>query len=127
MEQRCCLLQVGRVEALGEPAIDRRENVARFLVAALVVAEPGEARGGAQLPELRLLLRGDAQGFAIQFLGGLGMPLPQQQLAFVSVQLSRQPARPPFFSTVCKTSSSRVTASSICPATSYALAKTAVS
>jgi len=32
------------------------------------------------------LLFGDAQGFAIEFLSGLGMPLPQQQLAFVPVQ-----------------------------------------
>src|SRR6516165_1635128 len=38
-------------------------------------------------PELGLLLTGDAQGFAIQFLGGLGMPLPQQQLALVPVEL----------------------------------------
>jgi hypothetical protein len=44
-------------------------------VAALVVAEPGEARGGAQFPELSRLLFSEAQGFAIQFLGGLGVPL----------------------------------------------------
>src|SRR5271155_2219767 len=31
-----------------------------------------------EFPELGLLLLGDAQGFAIQFLGGLGMPLPQR-------------------------------------------------
>jgi hypothetical protein len=39
------------------------------------VAEPGEARGRAQFPELGLLLLGDAQGFVILFLSGLGMPL----------------------------------------------------
>ena len=33
-----------------------------FAAAALVAAEPGEARGGAQFPEFGLLLPGDAQG-----------------------------------------------------------------
>jgi hypothetical protein len=45
--------------------------------AVLVPAEPGEARDGAQCPELGFLLRGDVQGLAIQFLGGFGMPSPQ--------------------------------------------------
>jgi hypothetical protein len=44
-------------------------------VVALVVAEPGEARGRAQFPELGLLLLGDAQGFVILFLSGLGITL----------------------------------------------------
>jgi len=69
-EQRLGLFQIGRVEAFGEPAIDWREKVAGFGAATLVAAEPGEARGGAQFPELGFLLLGDAQGFAIQFLGG---------------------------------------------------------
>jgi hypothetical protein len=41
---------------------------------ALVAVEPGEAHGGAQFPQLGLLFRGDAQGFAIQSLGGLRIP-----------------------------------------------------
>ena len=48
------LLQIGGVEAFGEPAIDRREEIASF--SAAIAAEPGEARGGAQFPELSLLL-----------------------------------------------------------------------
>ena len=71
------------VEAFGEPAVDRREKVAGFGAATLVAAKPGEARGGAQFPELGPLLPGDAQGFAIRFIGGVGVPLPQQQLAFL--------------------------------------------
>src|ERR1700730_480895 len=71
--QRLCLFQVDGVEAFGEPAVDRREKIAGFGAAALVAAEPGEAHGGAQLPELRFLLPGDAQGFAIQLLSGLGI------------------------------------------------------
>jgi hypothetical protein len=92
VEQRLCLSQIGRGEAFGEPAVDRREQVAGFGAAALVAAEPGEAHGGAQLPELGPLLLGDAQGFAIQFLDCLGMPLPQQQLAFVPIELRCEPA-----------------------------------
>jgi CRP-like cAMP-binding protein len=42
----------------------------------LVAAEPGEAHRGAQFPEFGLLLHGDVEGFAIEFLGGLRMPLP---------------------------------------------------
>jgi hypothetical protein len=77
VEQRFRFLQVERAEALGEPAIDWREKVAGFGVTALVAAEPGETRGGAQFPELGPLLLSDGQGFAIQFLGGFGMPLLQ--------------------------------------------------
>src|SRR5438477_3920450 len=76
VQQRLCLFQIGGVETFGEPTVDRREEVAGFGVAALVAAEPGEARGGAQFPELSLLLLGDVQSFAIQFFGGLGLPLP---------------------------------------------------
>src|ERR1700732_4769012 len=93
-EQFLRLLQIGGIEALGKPAVDRREKIAGFSAAALVAAEPGEARGGAQFPQLGPLLLGDAQGFAIQLLGGLGMPLPQEQLAFVPVQLRCEPALP---------------------------------
>jgi hypothetical protein len=64
--------QVGGVEAFGEPAVHRREKVAGFGAATLVAAEPGETHDGAQFPELGTLLLGDAQGFAIQFLGGFG-------------------------------------------------------
>src|SRR6516162_3232408 len=94
VQQRLCLFEIGHVEALGEPAVDRREEVAGFSASALVAAQPGEARGGAQLPEFGLLLPGDAQGFAVKVLGGIGLPLTQQQLAFVPVELRRQPALP---------------------------------
>jgi hypothetical protein len=70
VEQRFRLFEIGRVETLGEPAVDRREKVASFGVATLAAAEPGEAYCGAQFLELRLLLLGDAQCLAIQFLGG---------------------------------------------------------
>ena len=85
VEQRLCLFEIGRIEALGEPAIDRRKEIAGFGAKALVAAKPGETDGGAQLPELGLLLHGDTEGFAVVFLGGFEMPLAQQQAAFVPV------------------------------------------
>jgi hypothetical protein len=54
IEQRLRFFEILCVEAFGEPAVDREEEVAGFRVAALVAAEPGEARGGAQFPELGL-------------------------------------------------------------------------
>ncbi len=75
VEQRLCLFEVGRFEAFGEPDVDRIKDVTGFGAAALVVAEPGEAHGGAQFPQLGVLLAGDAQGIAIQLLGGFGTPL----------------------------------------------------
>src|SRR5271169_6556361 len=60
VEQRLRLLEVGRVEAFGEPAVDRGDQVAGFGLAALVAAQPGEARSSAQFPELGLLLLSDA-------------------------------------------------------------------
>ena len=40
----------------------------------------------------------DTEGFAVEFLGSLGTPLPQQQLAFEPIQLRREPAHPCPFS-----------------------------
>src|SRR6516162_8543696 len=75
VQQRLCVFEIGRAETLGKPAVDRREQIARLDAAALAAPKPGKARGGAQFPELGPLLLGDAEGFAIQFLGGLRMPL----------------------------------------------------
>src|SRR5215211_7677084 len=53
VEQRLSFLQIGRVEALGEPAVDLREHIASLLALTLLAPETGEARGGAQLQRLR--------------------------------------------------------------------------
>jgi hypothetical protein len=47
VEQRLCLFEIGRVEAFGEPAVDRREEVSGFGAAALVAisGRGGSARG----------------------------------------------------------------------------------
>jgi len=46
-------LRSGGSKTLAEPAIDRRQKVAGFGVAALVPTEAGEAQGGAQFPGAR--------------------------------------------------------------------------
>src|SRR5438034_8960480 len=72
-----------RVSGSSRPSGLDPAKIAGFAVPILVAAEPGEAHGGAQFPKPGPLLLGDAQGFAIQHLGGLGLPLARQQLAFV--------------------------------------------
>src|SRR5215472_10241699 len=61
--QQCFrLLEVGGVKALGEPAIDRGQELARFQALALLLPEASEAHGGPQLQGLRLLAAGDVEG-----------------------------------------------------------------
>jgi hypothetical protein len=76
------------VGSTGLTSLNRLDKACVFLSGAAAGeqrTEPSEARGDAQFPELGLLLLGDAPGSSIQFLGGLGLSLPQQQLAFVPV------------------------------------------
>src|SRR5215831_5187377 len=94
LEQRLCLFEIGRVETLREPGVDRCEEVAGFPVTTLVAAQPGEVCGGPQFPELGLLFLSDAEGFVVQSLGGLQLPLLKQNVAFLSVQLRCEPALP---------------------------------
>jgi PAS domain-containing protein len=55
VEQRLGLLQIERVEAFGEPAIDRREKIVGLLPLAVIAPKPRQARRRAQLPGLCLL------------------------------------------------------------------------
>jgi len=54
-EQRLGLLQIERVEAFGEPAVDRREQLASLLRLPLITPKPRHARGGAEFPGFGLL------------------------------------------------------------------------
>ena len=56
VEQRLCLFKIGRIETFCEPAVDRGEEIAGFGMATLVSPQSREAHGGAQFPELGLLL-----------------------------------------------------------------------
>ena len=53
VEQCLGFLQDGRIEAVGEPAVGRCEEIAGGIALALLAPEPGEADRSAQLPELR--------------------------------------------------------------------------
>src|SRR6516225_6793105 len=55
------VFQVGGVEALGEPAVDGREQLARLAPPALFSPQPRQARRRAQLPRLRLLRSSDLE------------------------------------------------------------------
>ena len=56
------LLEVGRVKALGEPTVDRREQLVRFGPLALPLPETTETHRGAQLPGFGLLAAGKSEG-----------------------------------------------------------------
>src|SRR5262245_21070866 len=87
VEQRLRLDEVARVEALGEPAVDGREQVARFGALALVAQQPREARRGAQLERARSLLAGDGEGAVIAGGGLVGCAAGrEQQVAVEAVE-----------------------------------------
>src|SRR5262245_50426126 len=62
LQQRLRLLEVGGVKALGEPAIDCRQQFVRLGALALLLPQAAQAHGGAQLPGLGLLAAGNGQG-----------------------------------------------------------------
>ena len=64
IEQSLGLFQIGRVETLGEPAIDWRQKLACFDPPALSAPQPREARRGTQLIGLCLFLRATRIAFA---------------------------------------------------------------
>src|SRR6516165_4228264 len=55
VEQRFRLFQIGGVEALGEPGVSGREQLAPVCVLALIAPQPGEAGRGAQFEQLAVL------------------------------------------------------------------------
>ena len=110
VEDCLCFPQIGRVEALGEPAVDRREEVAGFLVPTLLAPQPDEAHGGAQFPKLASCSWA-SQGFAIQFLGGLGMPLAAAATGLCAGSAPLRNSAPLSFPAIRKASSNKVKAS----------------
>ena len=59
VEQRLGVLQIERIEAFGEPAIDRSEQFTGFIPLALIAPEPRHAHRRAQLQGLCLLSTSD--------------------------------------------------------------------
>src|SRR4051794_22198414 len=86
IQQRLCVLQVRCIKALGEPAIDRREQIMGFHVLALVTHEPGEADRRPQLEELRALPLGNRDSLAIASLGRGSITDGIKQIAWYPVQ-----------------------------------------
>src|SRR5215472_7151563 len=54
VEQCLCLFQVGRIEPLGEPAVDGSEEIAGFGSPALLAPQPGEVHDSTQFQRFRL-------------------------------------------------------------------------
>ena len=61
VQQRLRLLQIARVEAFGEPPVNRSQQFARLLHLALVAPEACEAHGGAEFPGFGLLLASNCE------------------------------------------------------------------
>src|SRR5262245_56988799 len=60
-QQRLGVLQVGGVEAFGEPVVERGEERAGLVASALVAEQARQAGGGPQLEPLRLLFPRDPE------------------------------------------------------------------
>jgi hypothetical protein len=58
LQQHLGLLEVSRVKALGEPAVDRRQQLVGCCALALALPQPAQAQRRAQLQGLRLLTAG---------------------------------------------------------------------
>src|SRR5262245_32274235 len=62
VEQRLGLLQVRSLKALGEPAVDRCQQLASRHEPALLLPQASEAHGGPQFQRFGLLAAGDVEG-----------------------------------------------------------------
>jgi CreA protein len=55
LQQRLGILEIGRVEALGEPAVDRRQQVVSLLALTLLLPQASEAHGSTEFQRPGLL------------------------------------------------------------------------
>jgi hypothetical protein len=80
LDQYRRFLQVCGVKALGEPAVDRRQQVVSFLALTLLVPQACQAHGGSQLQRSGLLTASDREGLveAAFRLGRIRGGLPEQ-------------------------------------------------
>src|SRR5262245_2648284 len=83
------VLEVGGVKALGEPAVDRCQQIAGLIALALALPQLPQAHRRSQLPRLGLLAAGYSQclleaGFGPGCVWG---GLPPQQFSVQSMQL----------------------------------------
>jgi hypothetical protein len=81
------VLQIGGVEALGEPVVDVGEHRARPITAALLVEHAGEAYRCAQFPRLRLHLLCECDRIAEVGMGQFSLAKIEPQLSASIVDL----------------------------------------
>src|SRR5262252_5393995 len=91
VEQCLGLLEVGRVKALREPAIERCQQLACFGLLPLLLPQATQAHGGPQLQGFGLLAAGNGEGLTktlLYFHQRFGaFPSLEQQLSFEPIQL----------------------------------------
>lgn len=68
-QERLRVLQIYRVETLGEPVVDLREHLSRFVVLPVFAKETTETRRGSKLERLGALLAGNLDGLPKARLG----------------------------------------------------------
>jgi hypothetical protein len=84
--KKCARLgQIGRVEAFGEPGVNRREKALSLVAPVLLTPKACEADGGSQLKQLRRLSARDLDGsskanFRRGRVGAQQLPFPAMQL-----------------------------------------------
>jgi hypothetical protein len=93
IEESLSVFEIACVEALGEPAIDLGEQIARLVATGRFREQPGEAHGCPQFPKPSPCSPAMLNAFAIQFLGGLGITRPA---ASARRPKSRPIANPPY-------------------------------
>jgi hypothetical protein len=82
VEQDLSLLQIERVEAFGEPAIDRSEKVADVLPLAQIALEPRHADGRSQFKEPCVLYLRHGQGLVQTFFRLIATAHFEKEFAF---------------------------------------------
>src|SRR6266851_3093517 len=90
VEEGLGVLQVGGIEALGEPVVDVGEHRARLVAMVLPREQPSETHRRAQLPRLGALITRNLNRAleAVMSFRGIGITLLEQQLAFEPMYLS---------------------------------------
>src|ERR1039458_10871983 len=96
IEQRLRLLQIRRVEAFSEPAVDRSEQFSSLPRLPLITPEPRHAHGGAEFPGFRLLLtRNCERTFEMSFsLRGVWLRRPERYFACNTMNIGLSPLSP---------------------------------
>ena len=115
-QQRLGLLEVGGIKALGELAIDRRQQVVGLGLIALLLPQATQACRDPQFQRLRLLVASNLEGLAKTGVHLLRRAcLSQEQLSW-SRCISASQYRPPVLCAAASASANALSPASVCPA-----------